>query len=261
MDGPETPQRPVPVRPRLVALHGGGTDHRLWTPVRSRLAARFVLHTPDLPGHGGEPAPPEPTVESMAEALAPRLAGIVGDAPYVLLGHSLGAMVAMALASTDAPSPRRLILGDPFLRPSTGLDRSARMLALQWGARVLGPRQAARVGVERTGLDALPPGDPLRASMEHPHAWPMHVMLRALRRFDGRPHLARVACPTLLLMAGGNPATDGEGERLARHLRDARIEIMPRVGHMQMRDDPAGFAAAVMRFAFEAETWEDLSPG
>lgn len=256
------PNPPRGARPRLVALHGGGTDHRLWAPVRDRLSARFDLVTPDLPGHGGEPAPAEATVEGMAAALAPRLRGVVEGEPYLLLGHSLGAMVAMALASTDLPPPRRLILADPFLRPSTGLDRSARMLALQWGARVLGPRQAARVGVERTGLAALPPGDPLRASMEHAHAWPMHVMLRALRRFDGRRHLARVACPTLLLMAGGNPATDGEGERMARHLARARIEIMPRVGHLQMRDDPAGFAAAVLRFAAEDEAaWEDLDPG
>lgn len=237
-----------PDRHRLVALHGGGSDHRLWAPVRPALEARFDLIAPDLPGHGDRPPPAVASVEGVADALAPRLAEALDGAPYALMGHSFGAMVAMALASTDLHPPTHLILADTFLRPSTGLDRSARMLALDLGARVLGSRHAARVGIERMGVDAAPPDDPLRASMEHPHAWPMHVMLRAHRRFDGRPHLARVTCPTLLLMAGGSPATDGEGERLARHLADPTIRIMPRVGHLQMRDDPPAFADAVIGF-------------
>ena len=247
-------------KPRLVLLHGGGTDRRLWHPVRPLLGPHFDLVTPDLPGHGDEPAPPEATVESMARALAPRLAASL-DGPYALLGHSLGGSVAMALASTDLAPPTHLVLADAFLRPSTGLDRSVRLLALQVGAWLLGPRHAARVGVERMGLDALPPGDPLRASMEASHAWPMHVMLRAMRRFDGRGHLARLRCPVLCLMAGGNVATDGEGERLMRHCAEARVEIMPRVGHLQMRDDPAGFAAAVTRFVLGAPCVDAAAPG
>ena len=249
-----------PSRPRLVLLHGGGTDHRLWAPVLPRLAPHFDTLAPDLPGHGDEPAPPEPSVEGVARAIAPRLAARLGTAPYALLGHSFGAMVAMALASTALAPPTHLVLADPFLRPATGIDRTVRMWALEVGARLLGSRNAARVGLERMGVDRAPPDDPLRLSMEHPHAWPMHRMLRAHRRFDGRPHLARVRCPTLALMAGGSPATDGEGERLARAVADGHVEIMPRVGHLQMRDDPDGFAAAVIRFVLGPDAAAPLTP-
>ncbi|WP_308918197.1 alpha/beta hydrolase [Jannaschia sp. LMIT008] len=233
--------------PHLILLHGGGADHRLWASTAPLLADRFRVDTPDMPGHGAAPAPPEPTVASLARALAADLAPRIRG-PYHLVGHSLGGMAAMALAATDLPPPERLVLADTFLRPSTGLDRSARMLALHWGAAVLGNRNATRAVLDRMDLGTDGFDATLRASMTHPHAWPLHTMMGAMRRFDGRPHLARIACPTLLLMAGGNASTDGEGERMARHLAHPTIRVMPGAGHLQMRDDPALFVRLVGDF-------------
>ena len=225
-------------------LHGGGTDHRCFAHVAPILSDRFDLVTPDLPGHGDRPAPPEATVESVAAALEPRL-----DATpdHVLLGHSFGGMVAMALAPRLRPA--KLILCDTFAVPAADPGSWARIVAMEWGARIVGRARATEMVTREMGLADHGPDAALRASMDHDAAWPLHTMLRAVRRFDGRPHLARIGCPTLLLMAGGNPATDGAGERAARRLADARVEIMPKVSHMQMRDDPEGFAAAVTRFA------------
>lgn len=232
---------------QLVLLHGGGTDHRCFAHVVPLLAPRFDLLTPDLPGHGEAPPPPSVSVEAVAATLAERIEDRLRPG-YALLGHSFGGMVAMAFAATVAPPPDRLILCDTFAKPADGWEAWGRILAMGVGARVLGRRRANDVITKEMALGGDGPDAPVRASMYHEAAWPLHTMLRAVRRFDGRPHLARIACPTLLLMAGGNPATDGAGEKAARRLRNARVEIMPRVGHLQMRDDPAGFADAVTWF-------------
>lgn len=80
----------------VLLLHGLGTTGAVWSEVRRRLAAhdRTIL-APDLPGHGSSrPAPPY-TLECLAR-------GAIRDIPQhrrlVVVGHSLGGYVALALA-------------------------------------------------------------------------------------------------------------------------------------------------------------------
>jgi pimeloyl-ACP methyl ester carboxylesterase len=203
----------------------------------------------DLPGHGGTTPPETDRVESLAEAVGARIAGEVGRT-YALLGHSLGGMVAMCVANGagGAPRPARLILADTTARPARGVRAGLQLRAISVAALLLGHRRATEHALEamkigQVGFDAT-----LRTSMLDAPAWPLHRMLRAVRRFDGRGILGDLTMPTLLLMAGANPATAGEGERMAGLIRDARVETLPGSGHMQMRDDPEGFARAVSGF-------------
>ncbi|MBM2577760.1 alpha/beta hydrolase [Jannaschia sp. Os4] len=237
---------PTPA-PTLVLLHGGGTDHRCWAPLLPHLPRRLRVLTPDMPGHGDRPAPRRSTAECVAETLAPELRDAVGGAPFALLGHSFGGMVAMVLAAGPLP-PARLILADTFSKPADTPVNWLRIVAMGAGAAAVGHERATRVVLRDWDIGTEGADAQVRASMLHEHAMTLPRLMRAVRRFDGRPYLPRIACPTLCLMAGGNPATDGAGERMARRLPDARVEVMPRAGHMQMRDDPVGMAAAIARF-------------
>ncbi|CUH39893.1 Tropinesterase [Jannaschia seosinensis] len=233
-------------KPVLVLIHGGGTDARCWGAVRPLLEDRFRILAPDLPGHGDAPAPPEASVEALAAPITDRIAREV-PGPYALLGHSLGGMVAMRIAA-DGPRPDRLILADTFDKPASGLQAWGRIMGMGLAARLLGRRRATEYLIEAQGLGAGGFDADLRASMLHEGAMPLHAMMRAVRRFDGRPLLDRLDMPTLLLMAGGNPATEPAGRRMEARLPDARRVMMPEVGHMQMRDDPEGFAREVIGF-------------
>ena len=84
--------------PVLVLLHGLSATCDVWAGWWPLLARRWPGRwvAPDLPGHGGSPSLPEYTFDSLAAAVA----GIVEPgARTVVLGHSLGGVVALALAS------------------------------------------------------------------------------------------------------------------------------------------------------------------
>lgn len=87
-----------PTAQPLVLLHGGGVAGWMWRPVLDRLAERFHVIVPDLPGHGAAAQPP---YRSHAEALG-RLRPLItaqASAPVVVVGFSLGAQLAVLLAA------------------------------------------------------------------------------------------------------------------------------------------------------------------
>src|SRR5580658_1309904 len=83
--------------PVLLLLHGLGATGDVWEGWRPLLARRWPGRwlAPDLPGHGGSRPLPSYTFETLAGAVA----GLVGeDTRTVVLGHSLGGVVGLALA-------------------------------------------------------------------------------------------------------------------------------------------------------------------
>lgn len=82
-------------RPKVLLLHGYLSTSTVW-----RRTARFLESCEpealDLPGYGGSPLPPGGlTLEGVVEAVAPAAAKI---RPAAVVGHSMGAVVALALA-------------------------------------------------------------------------------------------------------------------------------------------------------------------
>jgi pimeloyl-ACP methyl ester carboxylesterase len=91
-------------------LHGLGATGDVWEGWRPLLAQRWPGRwlAPDLPGHGGSRPLPGYTFESLAGAVA----GVVpADARTVVLGHSLGGVVALALASGAFAVPVQAVIG------------------------------------------------------------------------------------------------------------------------------------------------------
>lgn len=95
----------------LVLLHGFGANAAAWNRVRAHLDGRPVL-TPELPGHGREPALASPSLEALAEAvLGPIEAS--GARECDLVGHSLGGAVAAVLSANLSVRVRSLTLIAP----------------------------------------------------------------------------------------------------------------------------------------------------
>ena len=83
--------------PFLLLLHGLGATHEVWNAWTPLLAQRWPGRwlAPDLPGHGTSDPLPAYTFAGLAAALLPLLDP---QAPTVVLGHSLGGVVGLALA-------------------------------------------------------------------------------------------------------------------------------------------------------------------
>ena len=94
----------------LLLLHGLGATGDVWQGWWPLLAERWPGRwlAPDLPGHGGSPPLPGYTFQSLAAAVA----GICdAGAPTVVMGHSLGGVVALALAGGEFDVPVEAVIG------------------------------------------------------------------------------------------------------------------------------------------------------
>jgi pimeloyl-ACP methyl ester carboxylesterase len=102
-------------RPALF-LHPGLTQGRLWREVARPLADRLTIVAPDLPGHGASAA-----WDGQGDYLrrAAEAAAALCDTPVDLVGHSMGAVVALAMALDRPDLVRSLTLIEPVLFAAT----------------------------------------------------------------------------------------------------------------------------------------------
>jgi pimeloyl-ACP methyl ester carboxylesterase len=94
----------------VLLLHGLGATGAVWDGWQPLLAQRWPGRwlAPDLPGHGGSRPLPAYTFDTLAAAVV----GLAsGGARAVVLGHSLGGVVALALASGRFPVPVQAVIG------------------------------------------------------------------------------------------------------------------------------------------------------
>ncbi len=115
------PGRGAPV----VALHGLTASHMNFVGIAERLAGRCALFGLDLRGRGDSDKPEGPYgfVQHARDAAAAMRA--MGLGPSIIVGHSMGAFVATALAAQEPSLVSGLILIDGGLVPSTPIGDDA----------------------------------------------------------------------------------------------------------------------------------------
>jgi pimeloyl-ACP methyl ester carboxylesterase len=209
--------------------------------VQQRLAFGGVheVRTPDLPGHGHSDEAPLERITEMAGWLA-RTSGPLSDA--VLIGHSMGASVALAVAVEDPP--RGLVLVGATRRPRVSADFLTRVA------------RDSTVAVERLATAGFASGARSalieRASTFLAKTEPA-VLARdftASARFDATPLLAKVRVPSLLIVGQEDRLTTvAEAEDLARDIAGAELVVIANAGHMVMLERPREFNQALASFA------------
>jgi pimeloyl-ACP methyl ester carboxylesterase len=145
--------------PLLLLLHGLGATSDVWDRWRHLLARRWPGQwlAPDLPGHGGSRPLSGYTFDTLAAAVAPI---VDPDAHTVVLGHSLGGVVGLALASARfGVSVRAVIgLGIKVVWSDEELDR-VRALAQRPPTWFASRDEAAARYLRLSGLTGLLPAD------------------------------------------------------------------------------------------------------
>ncbi len=135
----------------LVLLHGLTFDRRHWEPLRRELATvdpgRSILAL-DLPGHGGAPARASYGLEETAEVLHHQITAAGLTEPPVVVGHSVGAVIATVYA---ARHPARAVVNlDQILLPGPfgGIVRAAEPELRGPGWRAVWERMVAGMGID-----------------------------------------------------------------------------------------------------------------
>lgn len=94
----------------VILIHGFCETHEIWSGVDTKLSAYARVISIDLPGFGKSPLPPTPfTIDAIAELILKWLKDNQINNP-VLVGHSLGGYVVLAMAALDPQFCHKIVL-------------------------------------------------------------------------------------------------------------------------------------------------------
>ena len=118
----------------MLLIHGMLSSHTTWWRVGPDLEARgWDVDTVDLAGHGGRPIGAVRSVAALAEDVVEQHP----DGATLVVGHSLGAIVALELVAAMPAYARGLLLEDP---PALGGRRAAGDIAGDIGSEMMRAR-------------------------------------------------------------------------------------------------------------------------
>lgn len=216
----------------IVMLHGFGADHNAWRILTSGAAWSRPILAIDLPGHGRSPAGVT-SLAAMADAVATTLAD-EGVAAADLVGHSLGAAVAVAVAEVAAFRVRSMFLVSPAgLGPDINGDflagfcraRSAAELSPWMALLVADPASLHPAFLQITAETRARPGVAEAQEQIARHLFPAGTQVYSVRQA-----LERMAMPIRVVF--------GDADHIipARHLAGLpgtiAQHLFPEVGHM-----------------------------
>ena len=255
--GPE----PGTARRAVVLVHGAGSAPVFWTGQLTALAdPETAVLAPALPGHGrpgsslASAGPAPASIDGYAAWLLDFLDAL-GIARAILVGHSMGALIALeaarrrperiaGIAALGAAARMRVhprLLTDAGGRPEAAIET---ILALSFA-----PRQAGR-----------PPGIAMhelaRRILAGTDTGVLAADLAACDAYGGLDDGAStIAAPSLVVTARRDRMTPPrEGRALAERLLGASLVELDQVGHMAPLEAPALVAAVLRRWLPRSST-------
>ena len=109
--------------PVVILVHGIASSSVTFQKLVPQLRERHRVISIDILGFGGSPVPAHATysIDEHAAALAATIRSLRLDAPFILVGHSLGALISSRYAADNPRSVARLVLVGPpiYLSPQS----------------------------------------------------------------------------------------------------------------------------------------------
>jgi pimeloyl-ACP methyl ester carboxylesterase len=250
--------------PPLVLLHGIGSCAASWRAQLARLSAERRVLAWDAPGYGDSAPLPlaEPLAADYADVAAAWLAaaGVAAAARPVLLGHSLGALMAAALAvllERNGTGAGALVLVSPAQGYATASAevRAAKLKERVDALRTLG---AERMAAERAARLCAPGAAAaavaeVRANMARVRE-PGYVQAAWMLSNDAiAPYLARVSAPVAVLCGELDGVTPPQPARALAERIGAPFTRLRGVGHACYIEDSTGFDRALLEAIGESE--------
>jgi len=225
--------------PPLLFVHGWSCDRTYFEPQVRHFAARHAVIALDLRGHGESGRAAVYDIDAFADDVL-AVAADTGLQRPVVVGHSLGGLIALACAARP-DAVRAAVLVDPapvldgrgkafFARsvPAVAADEDGSWRAA-FAARLFGPNDTARRDETIAAVRAAPL--PIASA-----TW------QAIAEFDGAAVLPRVHVPVLLITAG-EPESG-----VAEQLSDVTQGRTAGAGHFVQLEVPDQVTAMIERF-------------
>jgi pimeloyl-ACP methyl ester carboxylesterase len=254
--------------PFVLLLHGIGGGAAMWAPraeggsgtAQALAAAGFRAVAVDLPGYGDSAALKPCGLACMAQQVRALAEALSPAAPWALVGHSMGGMVAQVLAArlvAEGQGARLAALvlactSAAFGPPGGGWQEkfvADRLAPLDAGLGIAG--MAQRVVPPMLGpLAEAGAGERAIAVMQRVPEATYRTVLAAIAAFDGRDALPALgAVPVLCLAGGADPtAPPAVMQRMAARIAGAAFHAIEGAGHIANLERPEAFDAALIHF-------------
>ena len=245
----------------LLLIHGLGHSSTAWLRSIPRLAERYHVFAPDLPGYGQSAAPDVRYDPAFFGRFVAAFASALGLDRVDAAGNSLGALALMLAALEQPQTIRRLVLADPlgFTKPPVPpLDEAMLTIIGLW---LSFPRTRAmiRAGYATSFFDAKQLDDASvdeivsrlgREQRQRAARRTVSEIFHYSRRLEllheRLPHLAP---PALVVWGKNDPVLPSKDAEIARRVLPApRIEVLARCGHFPHIEQSEAFCALALEF-------------
>ncbi len=231
--------------PVVILIHGAGSNHLCW-PVEIRRLQDATVYAIDLPGHGKSAGTAHHRVSGYQAAIIDFIAQM-GLNKAVLVGHSLGAAIALQLALDHPQHVAGLVCisaAASFQIDPTLINLFRLQQTQKKTQEILKNYFAPQYGKTQWYPNLLKSLPTVRNSL-----W--YADLRASAHFDLRNQLSQITSPTLVLAGEEDQLVPfSTATHLARQLPNATFKGFRQHGHMLMLEDPKGVAQEIHRFYF-----------
>ena len=231
----------------IVILHGWGAHIEAVAPILAALDGASDVIALDLPGFG-ESDPPDRAWD--ADAYARFMIHFLDELAVeraLLIGHSHGGRVSIALAADEADRVGRLLLVDAAgIPPKRGWRYRRRVAVAKLGKLIgkigggPGRRLQERMRARVASRDYLEASEAMRGTF------------RALVSADLTDRLPRIRASTLLVWGDRDDDTPlWMANRMEELIPDAGLVVLADAGHFSYADSPGQFRAVARRFLID----------
>jgi pimeloyl-ACP methyl ester carboxylesterase len=254
--------------PPILFLHGLGGYWRDWSANLPAFAANFRVLAMDFPGFGESDKPEvRYSIEWLTEVVEKFLQEQEID-QVNLVGHSMGGVVALNVASQPKSRVKKLVIAD-----AVGIGDKSEFLAYTMSKKIMGPDTAwepvenfLKNQFRAMADDLIEKQKPqtarelfesLRIPITGQPLLPMTPelqMIASIFDFDIRPKLASIRQPTLILWGAKDPvASPQDASLLQTRIPSSILIFLPNSAHSPMMENPSLFNQELRKFVQAGE--------
>lgn len=244
--------------PAMILIPGLASPGRVWEPTVAAFGDRYQTHVLTLAGFAGKaPVEATPFLETVAVELADYIRANDLDRPLIV-GHSLGGFLALALASAEPELTGPVVVVDalPYLPAvwmpgATPETMRAQAEAMRQGMAAQTPEQfraSQQASVATMITDSATTRKVVSWTSRSDPATVAQAMFE-LFTVDLRPRLPQIQVPVLVygswVTYGAREQIRANYEREYTGLEGVQIQLSDHGRHFLMYDDPEGLHAAM----------------
>ncbi|OQB56002.1 MAG: 4,5:9,10-diseco-3-hydroxy-5,9,17-trioxoandrosta-1(10),2-diene-4-oate hydrolase [Deltaproteobacteria bacterium ADurb.Bin151] len=226
----------------LVFIHGSGSNSTVWSFQYANLHQDFNIIAVDLPGHGQSEGDGEQDIAAYVGILEAILDTLKLKRP-VLIGHSLGAAIALGFAAVHPEEISGVVAAGGGLTMPVNPDIIKGFLSQPDIIMDI----ICKISLAKANRPVF--YDAIRASLAEARVEVMAGDMTACSKFDLTGDVNKIKTPLLVVCGTEDKMTPpASSEKIAAEIPGVKLVLIEGAGHMAMMEKPEDFNQAVKDF-------------